>query len=130
MTAIRTWTSITYGTGGSGAAPPNNLGTLTYTYDADGRVTAKGGSLASVTLPANVSGNTFNADNEMTVFNGAALSYDPNGNLTADGTNAYTWNARDHLSAISGGVLNAFVAAQNKKSPPSARFSSAARQKG
>jgi len=102
-------TSITYGTGGSCSAPPSNLGNLTYTYDAAGRVMAKAGSLATVTLPANVSGNTFNADNEMTAFNGTALSYDPNGNLTADGTNTYTWDARNHLTAISGVVGASFV---------------------
>ena len=56
--------SITYGTGGSCTSPPNNLGNLTYTYDAAGRATAKGGSLQSVALPVNVSGNRFNADNE------------------------------------------------------------------
>jgi YD repeat-containing protein len=38
----------------------------------------------------------------MTGFNGQALGYDANGNLTSDGTNAYTWDARNHLSAISG----------------------------
>jgi len=62
-----------------------------------------------VALPANVSGNAFNADNEMTAFNGSVLSYDPNGNLTADATNTYTWDARNHLTGISGGVAATFV---------------------
>jgi RHS repeat-associated protein len=56
-----------------------------------------------------VSGKTFNAGNAMTAFNGQALSYDANGNLTNDGTNTYTWDARNHLSAISGGVSASFV---------------------
>jgi RHS repeat-associated protein len=54
-------------------------------------------------------GNTFNADNEMTVFNGTPLAYDANGNLTSDGANSYAWDARDHLSAISGANTASFV---------------------
>lgn len=72
---------MTYSGGGA------QLGNLTYTYDADGRHRASGGSLASVTLPAAVNGNSFNADNAMTGFNGATLSYDANGSLTNDGAN-------------------------------------------
>jgi YD repeat-containing protein len=100
-------TSLTYGTGGSCSSPPSNLGNLTYTYDSDGRRTATAGSLATVTLPANVTGGTstvYNADNAQTKFNGTALSYDSNGNLTGDGTNTYTFDARNHLTAISGGA--------------------------
>ena len=44
-------------------------------------MTSKGGTLAAVNLPNPVSGNTFNADNGMTAFGGATLSYDANGNL-------------------------------------------------
>jgi len=54
-----------------------------------------------VTLPANVTGNTsYNADNEQSKFNGTSFSYDSNGNLTGDGTNTYTWDARNHLTQI------------------------------
>jgi RHS repeat-associated protein len=49
-----------------------------------------------------VSNNTFNAANEMTAFNGTPQTYDPNGNLTNDGTNTYSWDARNHLTAIGG----------------------------
>jgi len=45
----------------------------------------------------------------MASFNGTALSYDPNGNLTADETNTYTWDAHNHLTAISGGVEVSFM---------------------
>ena len=44
----------------------------------------------------------------MTAFGGQTLTYDANGNLTNDGTNTYTWDARNHLSAISGGVTASF----------------------
>jgi RHS repeat-associated protein len=95
-------TSITYGTGGSCSSPPSNLGNLTYTYDADGRRTAVGGSLAVVNLPNNVTSPSYNADNALTRFAGKTLSYDANGNLTGDGTNSYTWDARNQLTAIAG----------------------------
>ena len=44
----------------------------------------------------------------MTAFGGQTLTYDANGNLTNDGTNTYTWDARNHLSAISGGITASF----------------------
>jgi RHS repeat-associated protein len=90
-------------------AGSTQLGNLTYSYDGDGRRITTGGSLAAVTFPAAVSGNTFNPDNGMTGFNGSTLGYDANGNLTDDGTNNYTWDARNHLSAISGGATASFV---------------------
>jgi hypothetical protein len=89
-------TGLTYASSG------NPLGNLTYAYDAAGRVVDKGGTLAATGLPAAMSGNTFNAANEMIGFSGTPLSYDANGNLTGDGTNTYTWDARNHLSAIRG----------------------------
>src|SRR5207248_57061 len=36
------------------------------------------------------------------------LSYDANGNLTSDGVNTYTWDARNQLASISGGVGASF----------------------
>jgi YD repeat-containing protein len=96
-------TSLTYGTGGSCSIPPSNLSKLIYSYDAAGRRTASAGSLTAVTLPANVAGGTsttYNADNSQTKFNGTSLRYDSNGNLTGDGTNTYTWDARNHLTQI------------------------------
>jgi hypothetical protein len=82
----------------------NQIGDLEYAFDADGRVVSKTGSMAQTNLPAGVSGNTFNADNGMTAFNGTAMSFDTNGNVSSDGTNTYTWDARNHLTAISGAV--------------------------
>jgi uncharacterized protein RhaS with RHS repeats len=45
----------------------------------------------------------------MTAFNGQSLSYEANGNLTSDGTNTYSWDARNHLTGIGGGVSASFV---------------------
>ncbi len=96
-------TGLTYSAGST------HLGNLTYGYDADGRVISKAGTLAATNLPNAVSGNLFNADNGMTGFGGASLSYDANGNLTSDGTNTYTWDARNHLTAISGATSARFT---------------------
>ena len=42
--------------------------------NADWRVTAKTGSFAATGMPASVSGNSFDADNAMTAFNGTSLA--------------------------------------------------------
>ncbi|MGB8414050.1 MAG: RHS repeat-associated core domain-containing protein [Candidatus Binatus sp.] len=96
-------TGLTYSAGNT------QLGNLIYGYDADGRVTSKNGTLAAIALPAAVSSNTFNADNGMSAFNGTTLIYDNNGNLTNDGTNTYNWDARNHLTGISGAVAASFT---------------------
>ena len=80
----------------------NPVGDLEYSYDADSRVIEKTGSFAQTGLPQAVRGNTFNAANEMTAFNGTPQTYDANGNLANDGTNTYSWDARNHLTAITG----------------------------
>jgi RHS repeat-associated protein len=53
--------------------------------------------------------NVFHAANQMTTFGGGSLSYDSNGNLTGDGTNSYTWDARNHLATIAGPTSGSFV---------------------
>jgi hypothetical protein len=105
-------TSIAYGVAANCSTTPTNVSYLTYLYDADGRRIAMSGSLAGVTLPGVVNGGsstTYNADNEQTKFNGVTLGYDASGNLTSDGTNTYTYDARNHLTAMSGGSTASFV---------------------
>jgi YD repeat-containing protein len=85
------------------------LGNLTYSYDANGRVVSKGGSLASIVMPTSVSGNAFNAANEMTSFNSQPLTNDPNGNLLNDGTNTYTWDSRNDLASLAGPTSASFA---------------------
>jgi len=75
-------------TGISYALSGNPVGWLTYTYDEAGRIVGRSGSLSTVALPLPVSGNTFNAANQMTLFGGATLTYDANGNLLGDGSNS------------------------------------------
>ncbi|UMR29608.1 DUF6531 domain-containing protein [Massilia sp. MB5] len=76
------------------------IGDLTFGYDAAGRRTASGGSLARAVLPDEVSESTVDAANRLVSFNGHSLSYDQNGNLLSDGTQTYVWNARDQLVQI------------------------------
>jgi len=92
--------------------PAAQLSNLTYTYDANGHRLSMDGSLAAVTLPANVAGGcstVYNADNEQTSFNGASQTFDADGNLTNDGTNTYGWNSRNQLATISGGATASFL---------------------
>jgi RHS repeat-associated protein len=85
------------------------VGTLTYGYSGDGQRTTVGGTLAQVALPAATTAtSTFNGDNELTALNGAALTYDNDGNLKTDATNTYSWDDRGQLSGISGGTTAAY----------------------
>jgi RHS repeat-associated protein len=87
----------------------NVLGNVTYSYDANGRRASMGGTFARMALPQAVTGNTYNAANHLTAFGSQSLSYDLNGNLTSDGTDSYTWDARRQLSSISGGASASFT---------------------
>ncbi len=95
-------TGITYKLGAQ------TLGTLTYTYDANGQRTAVGGTWARTNLPAALTSATYDNANQIATFGGTAFTYDANGNLTNDGTRTYTWNARDQLVAIAGPVAGSF----------------------
>jgi len=83
------------------------LGDLTYTYDASGRRTKLGGSFARLGFPAAISSHTYNAANQMTQRGSSTLTYDNNGNLSGDGTNTYSWDARNQLTSMSGPGLSA-----------------------
>ncbi len=85
------------------------LGNLTYAYDPDGQVLQESGNFARTGLPAAVTSGTYDAANRLTVWGtNSAFSYDANGNLLSDGTNAYSWDARNQLSAIRGGSTAQF----------------------
>ena len=82
------------------------LGNLAYGYDSDGRINSKTGTFATDVLPtATAQPATFDLNDRQNSFNGQALTYDSDGNLTNDGTNTYSWNARNQLTQVSqGGV--------------------------
>jgi RHS repeat-associated protein len=66
-----------------------------------------GGTFARTGLPQPVTGATYNSLNQQLTFGGQTFSYDLNGNLTSDGVNTYTWNARNWLVSITGPGVNA-----------------------
>ncbi|MFC5054308.1 RHS repeat-associated core domain-containing protein [Saccharothrix xinjiangensis] len=74
------------------------LGNLAYTYDAAGRTTTVGGSFARTDIPDPLGPVTYDAANRIS----GGHSYDPDGNLTADGTHVYSWNARGQLLSVTG----------------------------
>ncbi len=78
------------------------IGTLTYTYDANGQRTAIGGTLANTGHPTPIGVALYDANNRLTKRDAVTYTYDANGNLLSDGTSTYTWNARDQLVSITG----------------------------
>src|SRR2546423_3557898 len=59
-------------------------------------------------MPQALASSTHDDANRLTQRGAATLSYDANGNLTSDGVNIYTWDARNQLASISGGVGASF----------------------
>jgi RHS repeat-associated protein len=87
------------------------IATGSYTYDAAGRRTSVSGDLATFVQSSgtDVTAPTYNANNQLTKWTGTKTwTYDKNGNLTYDGTNTYTWDARDQLVGVSGGAAASF----------------------
>jgi RHS repeat-associated protein len=87
-------------TGLSYSLGSTSLGNLTYAYDGDGRRVSVGGSFARTGLPQALTSATYNANNQLTQWGTTTPSYDLNGNLTGDGANNYTWDARNQLALI------------------------------
>jgi RHS repeat-associated protein len=58
-----------------------------------------------------ISMGAYNADNQLTLWGSQGFLYDLNGNMTADGQNAFSWNVRNQLVALTpdGGTANTFV---------------------
>lgn len=83
-------------------ADGSHLGNLIYSYDADGRRISEGGDFDTQHLPAATTQQaSVDLNGRKIGFNGQTLTYDANGNLTSDGTNTYTWNARNQLAQVS-----------------------------
>jgi RHS repeat-associated protein len=93
--------SITYQRGAS------TLGEITYGYDRSGRRSTVGGSYARTAVPDPFTGAGYNAADQLVTLGAATYTYDDDGNLTGDGTTAYSWNARGQLTGLSGPGLTA-----------------------
>ena len=76
---------------------------VAYTYDRAGNRTSftRANGTASL-VPQAIPSATYDAANKQISFAGATLTYDQNGNLTNDGMNTYSWDARNRLAGISG----------------------------
>src|SRR3972149_6100643 len=83
------------------------LGDLTYQYDPAGNRTRVGGAFSRTLVPTAVPAASYDGANRQLGFGSQLLTYDPNGNLTSDGVNLYTWNARNQLLAITGPGMTA-----------------------
>lgn len=57
--------------------------------------------------PAPFENASYNSDDQLVAANGHTYEYDANGNLTGDGQNTYTWDARKALVGVSGPSLSA-----------------------
>lgn len=85
------------------------IGDLSYSYDSTGRRTTVAGSLANVDFPAALSGTpSYNANNQLTLWNGVSYTYDLNGSLLSDGSATYAWNSRNQLASIGGSTAASF----------------------
>ena len=84
------------------------LGNVSYQYDSLGRRSQVAGTYARSNLPAALSAAVYNTANEISTWAGTTVAYDLNGNLQNDGTNTYSWDLRNQLSAISGGSTASF----------------------
>jgi len=94
-------TGITYTSGST------TLGDLFYGYDQAGRRKAAWGGFARTGLPAaTTQAASYNANNQLTAWNGTSLTYDPNGNVTAFGSQTLAWNDRNQLASTSGGAAS------------------------
>ncbi|MFI6447013.1 RHS repeat-associated core domain-containing protein [Kitasatospora sp. NPDC050543] len=79
-----------------------DLGNLTYSYNADGMPIRIGGSYARTAIPGSSAPSGYDAANQLKSVGANTVSYDPDGHLTNDGTQSYTWNARGQLASVSG----------------------------
>jgi RHS repeat-associated protein len=59
-------------------------------------------------LPPAVSSAAYDQANRLTNWNGAAITYDANGNMLSDGTRTYAWDSRNRLISIAGPVAASF----------------------
>jgi RHS repeat-associated protein len=80
------------------------IGNLQYSYDQVGHVAQLAGSYAATGLPTATTSAIYDAANRLSNWNGRQRSFDVNGNLSSDGNNSYTWNARNQLASISGAM--------------------------
>jgi RHS repeat-associated protein len=109
MTYAKPWgrpSAISYFSG----TTPVQLDVLTdASFDGDGRPITRTATAAANGIPnaVNTLPTAFTAsytNNRLTTFNGAAWTYDTQGNLTGDGINTYVWDVRNRLMQVKQGA--------------------------
>ncbi len=91
-------TGITYQ---RGSDPADDL---SYIYDGAGLRTSVYGSLARTDLPvATTATAAYDASNQLTSWEGQTVNHDNNGNLSAEGGMAFSYNARNQLISVTQG---------------------------
>ena len=97
-----------------------SLGSVSYSYDAAGHIVGRGGTLFQSILPSAVSSATYDLANRLTARTVAGVTasptWDSGGNLTTDGIQTYTWDARNRLSGISGAASFVYDALNRRQS--------------
>ena len=87
---------------------PGATGLVTLARNAAGQITTRNttnAALGPASPPPATTGYAVNGLNQYTTVNGAALSYDPRGNLTNDGAHAFGYDAADRLTSSNGTAL-------------------------
>ena len=84
--------------------PFPEYGSLTYSYDNDGHVIDKGGSLAAVNLPAAWPAVSYSATDQLSTWNGYSTDPDNASNITNDPASGLTltWSARNQAANVGG----------------------------
>ena len=77
-----------------------SYGGLTYTYDADGHVIDKGGTLEAINFPSAVPTASYSTTDQVTSWNNVASTTDNASNLTKDPASGstFTWTARNQMA--------------------------------
>jgi len=75
--------------------PSTGAGTFTTSYDSDGNATSLNTNGVTTTLTYDQP-----TTNRLTKYGKTTILTDPNGNITDDGVNTYTWNERDELVSL------------------------------
>jgi RHS repeat-associated protein len=80
------------------------IGDLEIGRDSLGRVTTVSGSEARTSLPPALSEASYDADNEISSWEGKKFTYNTDGDLTEDAKGTYTWNDRNELTGVKQGT--------------------------
>jgi RHS repeat-associated protein len=69
-----------------------------------------------------VSAASYNANNQLTNWNGAAISYDADGNMLSNGGQGFSWNARNQLAGTNGASFQYDVFGRRTKNAAGTSF--------